>query len=326
MSVHLLTGDDESLLAAAVGDLVKQLVGDGDRTRMVDDHSTDDYEVRSLVDAAQTPPFLTDRRIVIGRGVGRFNADDLATLVAYLREPLPSTDLVLTASGGRLAKALTDAVKAGGGLVQATGVSARKQDRQKWLEEQLVVADVRLDHQAVSMLTERLGEDMGRLRGILETLTATFGSGRKLSAEEISPFLGEAGGVPPWDLTDAIDRGDVLQALKLSHRMMHAGERHALQIMAILHGHYVRLMKLDGAEARSEADASELLGVKGFQAGKALKQYQRLGSGGVRRAIDLLAQADLDVRGATEMENEWVMEVLVARLARLTPQTGGSRR
>ena len=68
MAVHLLTGDDESLLSAAASELVHRLVGDGDRSLMVDDLDGDDYEVRQLVDAAQTPPFLSDSRIVVGRG------------------------------------------------------------------------------------------------------------------------------------------------------------------------------------------------------------------------------------------------------------------
>jgi DNA polymerase-3 subunit delta len=37
----------------------------------------------------------------------------------------------------------------------------------------------------------------------------------------------------------------------------------------------------------------------------------------VVRAIGLLAQADLDLRGAKEWPDELVMEVLVARLSRL---------
>ena len=70
MACHLITGDDESLILTAVGELVKQLVGDGDRTLMVDDFDGEEYELRSVVDAAQTAPFLTDTRIVVARGVG----------------------------------------------------------------------------------------------------------------------------------------------------------------------------------------------------------------------------------------------------------------
>ena len=34
---------------------------------------------------------------------------------------------------------------------------------------------------------------------------------------------------------------------------MRAGERHPLQVMAILHGHYAKLLALDGSGAHDEA-------------------------------------------------------------------------
>ena len=46
MAIYLITGDDESLVLSAIGDLVKKLVGDGDRTLMVDDFDGEDFEVR----------------------------------------------------------------------------------------------------------------------------------------------------------------------------------------------------------------------------------------------------------------------------------------
>jgi DNA polymerase-3 subunit delta len=54
-----------------------------------------------------------------------------------------------------------------------------------------------------------------------------------------------------------------------------------------------------------------------FPAKKALANYRRLGPASTRRAIELLAAADLDLRGAKDLEPELVMEVLVARLSKL---------
>ena len=317
MGVHLVTGSDESILRAAVTDLVHQLVGDGDRSLMVDEFEGDDYELRSVVDAAQTAPFLTDRRVVVARDVGRFTTDELAPLLGYLGDPLPTSELVLVGGGGRLAKALTDAVKGGGGTSRSTDPPQRARDRQGWIVEQATAADVRLSAPTAAAIAERLGEDVGRLDGLLATLAGTFGASRTLKPEDVEPFLGEGGGVPPWELTDAIDPGDAAGALALLQRMTGAGGRHPLQLMAILHGHYVRLAKLDGADASSEAEAAEVLGIKGFPAKKALTQYRRLGGDGVRRAIDLLAGTDLDLRGRRDLEPDVVMEILVARLSRL---------
>lgn len=318
MAVHLLVGEDETILRSAVSELVHELVGDADRALAVDELDGDDYEIGSIVDAAQTPPFLTAKRVIVARGIGRFSAEAAAPLVAYLGDPLDTTELVLVGGGGRLPKVVTDAVRTAGGSVRDTTPPSRARDRQGWIDQAAELVGVRIAAPAAAMIAERLGEDIGRLDGILHTLGSTYGAGRALTVADVEPFLGEAGGVPPWELTDAIDGAHTAAALALLERMTGAGGRHPLQIMAILHGHYVRLARLDGVEARSEADAAAALGIKpGFPARKALQQYRRLGGGGVQRAIELLAQADLDLRGAKDLPDDLVMEVLVARLSRV---------
>src|SRR4051812_47846794 len=218
MTVHLLTGGDESVLRAAVSDVGPGRVGEGNRSLIVDEFDGGAYELRSVVDAAQTPPFLTERRIVVARDVGRFTADDLPPLVAYLADPLPSTELVLAGGGGRLAKALIDAVKKAGGTTTSTEPPLRARDRQGWIVDHAAAAGVKLSAPAAVAGAEQLGEDVGRLDGLLATLAATFGPSKALKPEDVEPFFGEGGGVPPWELTDAIDAGDTAGALALLAR------------------------------------------------------------------------------------------------------------
>src|SRR5690606_32727482 len=108
-------------------------------------------------------------------------------------------------------------------------------------------------------------------------LRSTYGAGARLGVDEIEPFLGDDGGVPPWDLTDAIDRGDRSGALHLLQRMLVG--RHPFQLLSTLHTHYSRMMQLDGAQVAGERGAADLLGMKGstFPAKKALGQARRLG-------------------------------------------------
>jgi len=334
--IHLVKGDDPVLIGDAVGDLVGALVGDGDRSLMVEEHDAasyeddrGDYAISPLVDAAQTPPFLTERRVVVGRHGAVFSTgDSVAPLVAYLADPLPTTALVVVwekgpRSGSRTAavpKKLSDAVKAAGGVVHDTKPGTGKQ-RTAWLDGQLRDAPVRLDPSARSLLAEHLGEDVGRLRGLLGMLASSFGAGTELRASDIEPYLGDAGDVAPWDLTDAIDRGDAKTALEVLARMLGAG-RHPLQITASLHGHYGRMLRLDGSGAGSEAQAAEVLGIKGstFPARKALDQTRALGPARIHEFVLLLADADLDLRGAKAWPPELVAEVLVARLASRSPK------
>jgi DNA polymerase-3 subunit delta len=317
MATHLLSGNDESVLRSAVHELVDELVGAGDRAMMVDEFDGDEYELRLVVDAAQTPSFLTDKRVVVARGLERFRADELTPLLGYLGNPLDTCDLVLVLNGGAVPKKLADAVKAVGTITN-TSPPSRPKDRQGWIADHIAAAGLRIKPDAAAQLGQWLGEDAGRLEGILATLTSTYGSDHVLTFSDIAPFLGDAGGVPPWDFTDAIDAGDTAKALTMLGRMLHGGERHPLQIMAILHGNYANLAKLDGVDARTEADAMAATGIKSpFPAKKALQTYQRLGPASTKRAMELLAQADLDLRGAKDLEPELVMEVLVARLSKL---------
>lgn len=317
MATHLLSGNDESVLRSAVHELVDELVGDGDRAMMVDEFDGEEYEIRLVVDAAQTPAFLTDKRVVVARGVDRFTSDELGPLIGYLADPLDSSDLVIVVNSGSVPKKLGDAVKAVG-TVTNTSPPSRAKDRQAWIADRIADAGLRIKPDAATQLGAWLGEDAGRLDGILATLASTYGDGHALTFAEIEPFLGDAGGVPPWDFTDAVDAGDTTKALTLLGRMMHAGGRHPLQIMAILHGHYSNIAKLDGVDARSEQDAMAATGIKSpFPAKKALANARRLGPRSSRRAIELLAQADLDLRGDKDLEPELVMEVLVARLSKL---------
>ena len=331
--ISLIKGDDPTLVAQAVAKMVDQLVGDGDKTLMVDQLTEEHFaadggpaSIASLVTSAQTPPFLTERRVVVGRNLGIFTKkDDVAPLVRYLDDPTDTTDLVLVwergANSPRLAampKPLKDAL-AGVGATELDA-APRGKGRKALLEQHLAEAAVRLDSGAKATIADRLGDDVGRLSAVLDALTSTFGEGAGLTAGDVEPFLGEASDVPPWELTDAIDKGNIAVALDKLHRMMGGGERHALQILATLHGHYQRALALDGAAITSERDAAALLGMKGstFPAKKALNLSRSLGPAKLREVFGLLATADLGVRGATAIDATTLMEVLVARLAALS--------
>ena len=316
--VVVVKGADDILRSARRTAVVAEHVGDADPTLTVDEPALDEEQrLRPLIDAAQTSPFFTDHRVVVGRDVERFKAkEDIALLVAYLADPLPSTVLVLEWGGtGRLPKALADAVEAAGGQVIGTDPG---RDVGDFVTKAAGQAGIELDRDAQRHLVDWLGDDPGKLPGVLAVLASAYGEGTRLGVAEVEPFLGEAGGVPPWDLTDAIDRGDIAGAITTLTRLLRAG-RHPMQVMATLHTHYQRILRLDGAAVRGEKDAATVLGLKGstFPAKKALAQARRLGPDGVRESIRLLARTDLELRGTIDWPAELSMEVLVARLARV---------
>lgn len=330
--VVIVKGGDDVLLAEKVAQLIDDFVGEDDRSLVLDEFGIDDlaledggYSMATVLDALETPPFLSDRRVVVVRHAGVFSTKDaVAPLVAHLTDPLDTNTLLVvwekdprpnrSKATSAVPKSLLDAVGAAGGVVVDTAPGRRTD---AWIDDRLADSPLKFDAAARRLVVDHLGTDVGRLPGLLETLLGVFGPGAKVSSEDIAPYLGESGDVLPWELTDAIDGGDVERAMATLDRMLVGGDRHPLQVMATLTNHFLRIARLDDPTIGGEKAAAELLGIKGstFPAKKALDVARRAGSDRIADSIALLAQADLDLRGTKAWPPELVMEVLVARLA-----------
>ncbi len=286
---------------------------------MVEEHGgpgAPDLDVGVMVDALTTPPFIADRRVVVARDAGRLLAADAGRLVACLEDPIPGVVLVLVSGGGTIPAALVKAADRLGRVVDTAVGTGRA--RTQWLVDRLHDAPVRLDARAATLLGDHLGGDLSRVHGLLDTLAAAYGPGAAVDSARLQPFLGEAGRVAPWDLTDAIDAGDTSAALTALGRLLGPGGSHPLVVLSILHRHYQAMLRLDGAGVTSGEQAATLLGMRSaFPARKALEQGRRLGPARLGRAVTLLADADLDVRGRSGLPDATVLEVLVGRLSRL---------
>jgi len=343
VSVHYVRGDDPTLRDLALARLVTELVAEDDRALAVEEHSvpgrgsesdTGGAEGRALavggaLNAAQSPPFMTTRRVVVLRDAGNLTAADATPLVTYLEAPADTTELVLVAGGGRLPANLAKACK---GRVHELGPASEK--TAEVLDDAVATAGIGLDRAAAKRVHDHLGEDAGRVPQLVATLDSAFDDGVTLGVEEVLPFLGEEGPVPGYQLTNAIEGGDAPGALAVLHRLLTAaGGRegrvmHPLQVLGLLQSHYRRILRLDDPDVHTPADAVEALGgrVKEYPAKKALGQARALGTDGIRRAFDLLHQADLDLKGARAIPEDAVMEILVARLAQLSSRSGAARR
>ena len=70
-AVVLIDGDDPSLVSDAVAAAVAELLGDADRSLSLEDVRGEEVDLAAVADSCATPPFLSDRRVVLVRDVGR---------------------------------------------------------------------------------------------------------------------------------------------------------------------------------------------------------------------------------------------------------------
>lgn len=333
-AVIVVKGPDRELRTRTLDELVPRLLGDDDRTLALEEahlpprtargeESGNEARVAALgatLAGARTPPFGTARRIVVLRSDEGLTIKDDAQLVTllvdYLADPEPTTVLVIE-SVGAMPAPLAKALK--GLKAETVGAVAHKDAVAGVLSEQLRAARIKLDKDALREVVARLGEDAGRVPGFVDLVAATFGPGATLGVDDVAPYLGEAGGVPVFELTKAIDGGDVPGALGVLHRMTDSMKMHPLQIMAILHNHFRRILRLDDPAVRSEEDAVGALGgkVHPYPTKLAWQRAKRLGTEGIGQAFALLAKADRDLRGGSGAPDDAIVAVLVTELTML---------
>lgn len=334
-AVHVVRGTDPTLRAQALGELLDTLVGDEDRSLVLEqitvparrtegDGTGREAEpaapvAATIVNAAQSPPFMTSRRIVVVHDYEQLSAAEAEPVAAVLDDLLDTTVMVFVAGGGRVAKRLGDTLKG------AETIGPTSEKTSEVLAEAIERAGIEMRNDAARLVTERLGDDAGRVVGLVDVLVAAHGPSASLTADDVEPYLGEAGSVPAYQLTNAIEDGDVAGALAVLDRLLTVTSArqpkpmHPLQIHGMLQSRYRKMLQVDDPSIRSVADAHAALGGKGstFPSKKILEASRALGSDGLRRAIDLLADADIGLKGAAGLPEDAVMEMLVARLAAL---------
>jgi len=330
-----VVGTDATMVYDALRNVVATALGSLDPSFALEDFTAKDVATSSsesvasrVLEALNTPPFLVERRVVVVRDAQSLLADEVGQIVSWLADPAPGIVLVLGVVGtkaNKLVKASSDVVE--------VNVSARAQDRVAYVEAKLREYQVASDHEAAERIAVQLGDDIARVDSLARTLKSIYGSA-PLTFANIEPYLGDAGDVPEWDLTDAIDAGNATKSITVARRMLDSKSRAGLQIVNMLQRHYLRMARLEGSGVRGDDEAAVLLGINRYPAGKALRVSQRLGSERISAAVHMIANADLDLKGGVsyggkdldsdlDVTELTVIEVLVARLARLTQGARG---
>lgn len=325
-----VVGTDATMVYDAVHNAVAKALGDLDPSFALEDFTAKDVTLTAgestlprIMEALNTPPFLVERRVVVVRDAQLLVADEVAELLQWMSHPAQGTTLIVAVVGTKSNKL----VKAADEVLEVN-VGSRTADRVAFVKSKMDEYGVTIDHTTAQKVAEQVGDDVARVDALARTLQSIYGTAPLIFAR-VEPYLGDAGDVPVWDLTDAIDGGDATKAIVVARRMLESRKRAGLQIVSMLQRHYLNMSALEGSDVRTKEEAAVLLGVNPFPAGKSLQMSERLGPERLTTAVHWITDADLALKGGVsyggkdldsdlDVTELTVIEVLVARLARLT--------
>ena len=334
-AVVAVVGTDATMVYDAVHNVIGEALGDLNPSFALEDFIAKDVAaagvetiISRVMGALNTPAFLVERRVVVVRDAQLLLSDEVEQLIDWIDAPTPATTLVLAVVGTKSNKL----VKASAQVVEVN-VGSRAAERVTFVIDKMREYGVTIDRATCQLVADQVGDDVARVDALARTLASIYGTA-PLNFAHVEPYLGDAGDVPEWDLTDAIDSGDATKAIVVARRMLDSKSRAGLQIVNILQRHYLRMARLEGSGVRSDEEAATLLGVNKYPAGKSRRVSERLGPERISTAVHWITQEDLNLKGGVsyggkdpnsdvDVTDLTVTEVLVARLAKMTQ---GARR
>ncbi len=271
-----------------------------------------DVSIDDIVSNAKRYPMMAERHVVIVK-----EAQDLSrtidNLLPYAENPQPSTVLVICYKYKKL-----DARKKLSKVIQKTGVlfeSKKLYENQlpDWIRRVLAGKGYTITPKASQMLTEFLGNDLGKVNNELEKLQLILPPGSQITPQLVEENIGISKDFNNFELQNAIGSKDIKKAFTIVQYFGQNTKSHPLVMtVALLYSFFSKLLKYHALE--NPANAARELGVspyfiKDYQT--AALNYPMKKVSGIISAIREIDMKSKGVGGSNIPQGDLLKELLV---------------
>ena len=315
-SVLLFEGEEEQTKQDALTALRKTLLPAG--MEEMNEMVLDNPETDQVIAAAETLPFLADRRLVILRDhpavTGRGEADD--RLVAYLPS-VPSSALLLFYCTGKpdARKKLYTTVKKLGGIVTFARLSGGELTR--FVTDAFHEAGKECDARTADYLVFTVGSDTAKLTSEISKIASYAGERPSVTASDVSALATPSTECTVFQLVDAVVTGQKKRALILMKNQLLNGTEPAAMLALLLRQYrFLQHIKIMQYEKKSREFIRYALGVPPFALDQYIRQAAAYTGGQVKQAVALCFETEYGFKSGRLNVNS-ALEALIIKLLNL---------
>ena len=315
-SVLLFEGEEEQMKQDALSALRKTLLPAG--MEEMNEMILDDPETDQVIAAAETLPFLADRRLIIIRDhpaiTGRGEADD--RLISYLPS-VPSSAVLLFYCTGKpdARKKLYTAVKKLGGIVTFARLSGSELTR--FVTDAFHEAGKECDARTADYLIFTVGSDASLLLSEVAKIASYAGDRPSVTAEDVSTLATPSTECTVFQLVDAVVTGQKKRALILmKNQLLNGTEPTAMLAMLLRQYRFLQHIKIMQYEKQSREFIRSALGVPPFALDQYIRQASAYTGGQVKRAVRLCFDTEYGFKSG-RLQVDSALEALIIKLLNL---------
>ena len=313
--VYLIHGDEDLLLQRAVRRLRDRLEAAADVELNMGVFDGPSADIDEIIVAANTLPFMSERRLVIVRDADKMPKDAMHALADYCESPAEHTALVLVAR--KLAKntRLYKAVDRLGGVFEFK--APRRSELPGLVAEMFEERGKAVDRAGASALVDAVGTDLRALESEVEKVVAHAGDDDRLGPQDIREVVSATAPTSVFDYLDALGARDIGEALTLLARLIADGERvHGLHQLSVRHVRSLLSVRTLLDRDASTAEIASTLGRPGWLVQRLSTQASRFEETELARALVLAASSEADMKtsrvDARLALEKWIVEVCSA--------------
>ena len=303
---YLIHGDDHGRIGERRARL-RAMAEAGSGQSGVELFEGDACSAEAIARALTAMTFALGRRFVIADGVERWKEADVAAVAAAMEgaDPDSLTVAFFAREDGRVKApaALHKAVEKAGGQIAAENM-LNKRGLPGWIAKEATELGITIDKQAARALMAQVGERQQRLLRELEKLALEYGPGAEIGVEEVHECCASSAERKSWELGDALVAGDEKSVLRLLLELRQQGER-----LPSLQYQMVRRIRdaLTVAEAlaagKPASQVRKTLRMPSFAADRLIADVSKRDAEAYRRALELLADLEVESRGGIGMSD-----------------------
>jgi len=314
--IYAVSGDDAYLRDESLKRIARQALGEDADDLSVTRFDGDEARLSDVLDELRTLPFLAKCRVVIVEGADPFVTAHRKELESYAEKPAKSGVLVLSVKSWPGNTKLAKLVEKAGLAIDCKAPDER--ELPGWLVQLAKTQSrAKLEDDAARLLVELVGPEVGLLATEVEKLAVYVGEKALIRREDVARMVGAGRVEKIFAIVDDATTGKGREALADLDHLLGSGD-HPIKIIA---GMTYSLQKVHhaGQLRRARLDLKEACQRAGIYAGAAEKtgrQHAHLGPTRVDRLPGLLLQADLDLKGDSQLPPRVILERLLVQLAR----------
>jgi DNA polymerase III subunit delta len=315
LPAYLLFGDEEFLLQEAVDLLTAKVVDPAARDFNSNVVYCRDTPVSDIVNFAQTLPFMSERRLVIAKDIDALKAADLEELIAYLKDPSPSTCLVLISNQGKYEKkSVIAAVESHGAVTRFYALLDR--EIVAWILGWAKARGLSMQHDAAPYLWQVIGNDLQKIGNELQKVEIFIKERKAITFDDVKTVIGDFREYTSFDLAAAIGSKDQEKAFLILSRLIQEGEQ-PVGLLGSISWNFRRLTQAKSMESTGLGPDEIMKKLRPpvifHQAPQFKEQMKRFSLDELRGVFAVLLQADQALK-SSGLSGRLVLERMVLRI------------